>query len=33
MLHAARAILESLGESPKSHKGTIILFGQMVING
>ena len=31
MFHAARAILESLGESPKTHKGTISLFGEKVI--
>jgi len=33
MFHAARAILESLGESPKTHKGTISLFGEKVIKG
>jgi len=33
MFHAARAILESLGESPKTHKVTISLFGEKVIKG
>jgi len=31
--YSARAILESLGESPKTHKGTISLFGEKVIKG
>lgn len=31
MFHAAKAILESLGESPKSHKGVISLFGERVV--
>lgn len=31
MFHAAKAILESLGESPKSHKGVISLFGERIV--
>lgn len=30
-VYAAKAILESLGESPKSHKGVISLFGERVV--
>jgi len=31
MFHAARALLFSKGEKPKTHRGTISLFGEKIV--
>jgi len=31
MFHAARALLFSKGETPKTHRGTISLFGERIV--